>query len=124
MNRSGVQQLRLARREAELPRHHADHRVRLVVEQHLPADDRRVAAEPRLPEPVAEEHRAGRAVAIVGLGEQPADERLHAQRREQIGRDRRALDAQRLPGADQVAGRRRGTVPMLSNTVLPAFQSR
>ena len=45
--------MRVARREPELARHDADHRVRLVVEQHLPAEDGGIAAELRLPEPVA-----------------------------------------------------------------------
>ena len=46
----------------------------------------------------------GAPVAIVGLGEEPADQRLHAQRRKEIGGDRGAFDPLRLADADQVAG--------------------
>jgi hypothetical protein len=69
-------------------------------------DDSGLAAKLRLPEAVAQDHRAGGTLAIVALDEQAADERLHSQRRKQIGGDRRALDVERLARPEQVRGER------------------
>src|SRR5439155_22316178 len=103
---SGRPQLRLARRKAELGRHDTDHRVRLVVEQKLSAEHAWIAAKLRLPEAVAQERRAGGALAIVAVDEETADERLHAKCRKEVGGHRGARDVEWLARTQQVRGKR------------------
>ena len=55
--------------EVELPRHDADDREWAVAPGDSPADDARIAAEPSLPETVAQdEHALGRGLVLVGAG--------------------------------------------------------
>ena len=51
--------------EVKLPRHHADHFVRLVVDRDRASDDVRRAAEAPLPEPVADDDDAHALVVLV-----------------------------------------------------------
>jgi hypothetical protein len=67
LKRSGVQRCTSLTGNRNRLRHDADDSERLGVEEQLTADDGRIAAELGLPEPVAEDHRAGRAVAVVAL---------------------------------------------------------
>ena len=68
-------------------RQHADHLVRLVVEQQRAAEHRPVAAEIQLPRRVAEHHDAiGAGLILVGA-KGAAEQRLHPEDGEVIGRD-------------------------------------
>lgn len=64
-------------------RHHADQRVRLAVDEHRPADDRRIAGEARLPQPMADH---GHPLAALDLlrAKPAAGGRLDAQGRERV----------------------------------------
>jgi hypothetical protein len=84
--------------------HHADDDVWNVVEEDRLADDGRLPAELRGPQAMADHQYPLGAIAVVRRGEPPPQRGRHAQRGEQIsGRDR-AIEAQRLPGADESCG--------------------
>ena len=77
------------RNSADVRGHHADHREGPVVQLDRPADDRRIAAETPLPEPVAQDRDAvvpvGPLVRREGRGRAV---RLDAERREEVRRSR------------------------------------
>src|SRR5207249_9532706 len=85
--------LGVAERKPELARHHADHRIRLAVECHAPPENAGLAAELRLPQPIAQKSNARRALAVLAFTEETADERLHAERGKEIGGHRGAGNA-------------------------------
>ncbi len=83
-------------------RHADDGEGRAVDDQRL-VQHRRILAELRGPEAVAEHHHRMRAGgAIVGRAEHAADRGLHAERREVAARHLRALGAERLPARRHV----------------------
>src|SRR2546426_1420440 len=55
-----------------------------------------------LPEAIARDQRARRAVAIVGLRKKAAKERPHAERRKEVPRNLRCCQSLRLAATDQV----------------------
>ncbi len=77
------------------------HLTRSVLEPDLCADDRPVAAEPVLPEPVAQQHDRWCVGLRVGRQETAADRRIDAQKREESGRDLRPFEAEQLRIAHQ-----------------------
>lgn len=84
------------RQEAELLRHHADHRVRCLVHEDGLYQDLRVRAEAPTPQVVGEDHDRP-AVWPVLFGEERAPEgRLHAEDREEARRDPAAHHPLRL----------------------------
>jgi hypothetical protein len=93
---------RLARRIGEARRHHADDDEGLAVERDRLAEGPAVAAEPALPQPPRQEHRA-RGVAAVVVGRERAAERgLGAEQRQHVGGQGGALETLRLVVADEV----------------------
>jgi hypothetical protein len=93
----------IAAGEAEVFRHHPDHREELVVELHLAADGARVAAEAVAPQAVAEHHGAGRPRPVVVRIENPAERRRHRQSGEKFRRNAGSRHSRRLAAAGQVA---------------------
>jgi hypothetical protein len=85
-------------RPEEVARHHGDHEPRTAVQRDRPADDRRIAAEPARPQPVAE-HDGGRirAAAVKRV----AEERTRAEHVEERGRHAGSLDRLGLAGAGE-----------------------
>ena len=82
-------------------RHHANHLDRVAVEFEATADDRRIAAEPPLPEAVVDhDHTVRSRPRLVGR-ERAAVERRHAESGEEVVRNRHAADALRVAGASQ-----------------------
>jgi hypothetical protein len=92
--------------EAEVARHHADDGVGHAVEPHRLAEYVAPAAEPPLPEPVAQHHHGGRAAHLLVRRERAAEHRARAEEARQVGLDRRAL--QRFRGRAAVAAGERG----------------
>ncbi|HVT17812.1 MAG TPA: hypothetical protein VHQ90_16740 [Thermoanaerobaculia bacterium] len=90
-------QQRLAAGKAEIARHDADHEIGCAVEEQPPPQHRAVAAELPLPQPIAQKHRPGRAVAVLGGGEEPPERRPDAEQREELGGHRRSREPLRLP---------------------------
>ena len=87
--------------------------MRHAVQRDGAADDRGIAREAPLPQPVAEEGDAVVADLVLVLGERAADERRHPQHREQIGRHARPVQPLRLALAGQIEvgdGTQRGDV--------------
>ena len=96
--------------DVEMRRHDADDGAADAVDLDLRSDDVRAAAERRLPHLVATASRpAGRSARVSAGFERAADMRVHAERREQLGRRLRRVDAARAVGRGQVrlAGRER-----------------
>ena len=86
----------IARAIEHAGRQHADHLVRLVVEQQVAAEDAGVAAEVRLPGGVADQHHLGGAGLVFFGPEAAADHRLHAEHGEVIRRHVASGEADRL----------------------------
>jgi hypothetical protein len=96
--------------EAERAGHHPDDLVSLAVDDEPPADRPGIAAQPRLPVRVAQDD-GGWAPRLVVLGrERPAQERGHAEQREDAVRDAKDRHALRL-GQSGHAGRAVGPEP-------------
>ena len=74
----------------------------LVVQNHFPAENVRVATEHGSPEPVAEDDRVRRAWVVFAVREDPPERSPNTERREHVGADGRADDSFRLAGTDQV----------------------
>ncbi len=72
---------------------HADHAMRLVVEQQVAAEDAGIAAEILLPCGVAQDDDAIRAGLVFFRPERPPDDRLQPEYREVIPRDVTAVAA-------------------------------
>src|SRR4030095_8604443 len=58
--------------KGEIERHDADDGAALLAELDLATNDLRIARETLLPKGIAQDHNAGRAIFIVGLGEAAA----------------------------------------------------
>ena len=85
----------------EAPRHHADDFVRAPVDGDRPSDDGRVAAEPPLPETVAEDDDRRGAVPFLA-GDEPASElRRNAEHPEEAGAHHLRLEVVRPPAPRQ-----------------------
>src|SRR6185503_13074456 len=69
---------------AEVRRHYADDCRRLVIQSDLPADDLTVAAEPSLPQTIANHCNAGLSLATLVRLKRPAQHWISAQHREQV----------------------------------------
>src|SRR5438874_12511385 len=91
-----------ARRRLKTGRHDADDRIRPSIEANRFADDAAVAAEPATPQRIAQQHNAMAPRLILVMRERPAHGCGHTEHREQIGRDRRALESLRLSIADEI----------------------
>ena len=100
----GGPQLDVAVGEVERARHHSDNGVAFVIEQHLAAQNLRIAPEAPLPQSVAEKQRAAGAFAIIGRRENASQERLHLQRGQHVAVDQGDVDAHRLAFAHQIHG--------------------
>ena len=97
---------RSAHFEPEEPRlRDADNLDRLGLERQRAADDRPIAAVLALPERVAEDRARRAAAAIVGVGQDPAGRRPHAERVEEPAADPEALRGTRLAAGCEVEGR-------------------
>ena len=81
----------------EAGRRHADHGERLAVQRDGLADDRRVAAEARMPQALADHDDVGARARIV-VAEGAADQQWNAQQGEELLRDGLARDAFRAVG--------------------------
>ena len=79
--------LRVVGRQLEAGRHHADDRVRPAVEVDRAPQNARIAAELAMPEPMAENRDGVLAGHVFRRRERAAEQRLRAQRVEQVGRD-------------------------------------
>src|SRR5687768_9302487 len=88
----------------KIPRHHPDHDARIAVEKDLTAGDSRVAAELRLPDPVAHDDRSGIVLTFLGFGEEASSHRPDAEYREQTRGDRAAFEALRIALPNEVEG--------------------
>ena len=84
------------KRVREAAWHHAHHGDGPVIERDRPADDRRVAAECPLPEPVADDESARRAALVVAGRDRAPHRGLDAERREEIARHRTMRDRDRF----------------------------
>ena len=84
-----------AARETETRGEHADDRRGLTIQDHRTSDNPGVAAEPPLPQPIAQEHDPGTRSLLFIRREGPAERGLNAEHREEPGRHVRAGD--RLP---------------------------
>jgi hypothetical protein len=83
-------------------RQHADDGIAVAAELDGLADHAGVAAEPALPEAVAEDHRArGPGLVVIGSVE-AAEERLHAGERQQVGGGHAAQHALRLARGSEI----------------------
>jgi hypothetical protein len=71
----------------EARRQHTHHGVRLVAQADRLARDCRVAAEPALPQGMAQQDEVGVAGLVLLAAERPPHDRLHSQQREEIRRD-------------------------------------
>ena len=58
--------------EGEIARHDADDGAALLAELDLASNNLRIASETLLPAGIAQDHNAGRAIFLVGLGEASA----------------------------------------------------
>ena len=87
--------------ERATPRQHADHRVRLVVEQDRPIHDTGIRAELADPERVAEDHDTMFAELILAGRERPPESGFDAEDAKVVGRDARAAQQHRLADARQ-----------------------
>src|SRR5205085_4197928 len=83
-------------RELETRGHHADDRVRLLVEPDRPAHDRRVRAELALPQPLAQNDDAARPRLVFFRREGAPARGRDAEQREEARRDALRLDAHGL----------------------------
>src|SRR5215471_9429974 len=76
---------RVFRQELKARRRHADDRMLLAVEQDLFSDQSRVAAEPPLPEPIADQRHFISVRFIFFLRKNAPQFRLDAEQREEVG---------------------------------------
>ena len=83
----------------EIARHHADHRIAVVVEGDLSSDDRRIAAEAAPPQGIAENGHVRPVEAILGRLKIPSQHRSHAQHPEVTRADALPVELFRLAGA-------------------------
>ena len=88
-------------RKVESRGHHAGDFIALAFQRDRAADDTWIAAVDATPHAVADEHDRPRPRTHVVFGETPAEQRLHAQRRQHLRVDRHAVQAQRLERAGQ-----------------------
>ncbi len=91
-------------RKGEPLRHHADDLIRDAVQQHRAADDGAVAAEVRAPRAVADDGDSRPRVPRLLLREDAAENRTHADDREEVAEDVDVVEQLRLA----LAGERRG----------------
>ena len=82
-------------------RQHADHRVRLVVEQDRPIHDTGIRSELADPERVAEDHDTVFTELILAGRERPSESRFDAEDAKVVCRDARAAQQHRLADARQ-----------------------
>ncbi len=82
-------------------RQHADHRVRLVVEQDRPIHDTGIRSELAHPERVAEDHDTVFTELILAGRERPSESRFDAEDAKVVCRDARAAQQHRLADARQ-----------------------
>ena len=111
--------------QPERPRHDADDRRRLVVDEDLPSDDRRIAAEAALEQlPAEQDRRRGARRAVLGA-ERASERALGAEDLEEVGRsrtpsgaapDRRRPDSATVPVAQMA--------PNSAQVVLPSRRFR
>src|SRR5690349_24391910 len=88
-------------REFEVPLHHADHHIRLAIQQDLGAQNLRVAMESALPRRITQHHKL--LVLLVLLAREGAAEQgLNLKRREDAGTEARSVDMRRLARAGQL----------------------
>src|SRR5687767_8456001 len=88
----------------KIPRHHPDHDARIAVEKYLTAGDSGVAAELRLPDPVAHDDRSGIVLAFFGFGKEASSHRPDAEYREKARGDRAAFEALWIALSHEVDG--------------------
>src|ERR1044071_2218993 len=88
--------------KAKVGRHHTDAIVCCAVQQDRAPDYLRVAAEPSLPQVLADDDDAPRAGAIFFGHKSAATLRRHAERLKKIGRDLKPLQSFRLSVAGQI----------------------
>ena len=100
--RSGSQRSVAVDGEPEAGRHDADHFARHPVELDDASDDAGVAAEFPLPQAVAEDGVAVTADGIFPCSERAAQLRGHAQNREEVRRDERGAQSDRLAAAGEI----------------------
>jgi hypothetical protein len=94
----------LAVREAEVRRHHADHGVGFLVQQDRSPHHARIRPEAAGPEAVAEQRRARRSLADVGLAEPTAQAGRAAQHGEHAGGDGSGVELLRIAAVHEVHG--------------------
>src|SRR5262245_60131139 len=92
-------------REPEMRGHHADDRVRMIIERQVLPNNASVAAESPLPQAMTEHDYALGLGAVFLLREDAPQRRGDAERREQAGRNALALDPLGLATPGQVQAR-------------------
>ncbi len=86
---------------AKVARHHADNRVRVVVERHRPPDNVRIAAVERLPHAVTDHDDARRSGVVIVGGQRAAEDRRASQHVEERVRHGANLELSRITHASQ-----------------------
>src|SRR5579872_2121358 len=98
--RHGYPDLRFLRK-SNTARHHANHRVFLVIQRNLAADNGGVTAEAALPEAVADQDHARTARSILFGGKVPPEYRRNTEQGKQIGSHRAAFNLFRRARASE-----------------------